>query len=225
MRTPIRSEFEAFLLTVASAVAIGVSVLVGLLTQPLAGIAVFVVAILVALIAYLRAGNPDRRTPLRDAAHASHPRGAPDGQRHVLVIANATLSGTELQEQIAGRDGQPVEIDVLAPLLTSRLHHGMSDIDRERREAQARLDRSLAWASELGIVAHGEVGDPNPTTAIEDELRDFGADEVIVVSEPRDRELWQEHVELARLRAELDIPITHILVDDDGAAAPSGPPR
>lgn len=224
MRPPIRSEFEALILTLASAAVIGVSVLFGILTEPLVGTAVFLVVVVAALIAYLRAGNPDRRTPLRDAAEAPHPHGASAGQRHVLVIANATLSGTELQQQIAGRDGEPVEVDVLAPVLTSHLHYGMSDFDREYKAAKARLDRSLAWARKHGIAAHGEVGDVNPTTAIEDELRDFGADEVIVVT-PRNRVLWQEHVELTRLRAELDVPVTQIVVQDGEAAAPSEPPR
>ena len=88
------------------------------------------------------------------------------------------------------------------------------------------LERSLAWARERRIAARGEVGDPNPTTAIEDELRDFGADELIVVTHPRDRETWQERGELARLRRELDVPVTHVVVQN-GRAEPHtslGPP-
>lgn len=79
-------------------------------------------------------------------------------------------------------------------------------------EARTRLERSLAWAREHKIVARGEVGDPNPTTALEDALRTFGADEVIVVTHPRDRETWQERGELARLRRELNVPVTQVVV-------------
>ena len=93
----------------------------------------------------------------------------------------------------------------------------MSDIDRELAEARTRLERSLAWAHEHKLVARGEVGDPNPTTALEDELRSFGADEVIVVTHPRDRETWQERGELARLRRELDVPVTHVVVGNHRA--------
>ena len=102
-------------------------------------------------------------------------------------------------------------------MLTSHLHYGVSDIDRELAQARARLERSLAWAREQGIPARGEVGDPSASTAIEDELRDFGADEVIVVTHPRERETWQEHGELERLRRELDVPVTHIVAGDAGA--------
>lgn len=217
MRIPVRSEPEAFRLTIAGALAVAVAVLVGWLAKPLVGAAVFVLVLVVAVIAYLRAANPDRRMPLREATAAAHPHGAPPGKRHVLVVANEALSGEALRERILGEDHERVEVDVLAPVLTSRLHQGVSDIDRELEQARARLERSLAWAHEQGIVARGEVGDPSATTAIEDELRDFGADEVIVVTHPRERESWQEHGELERLRHELDIPVTHVVVGDGGA--------
>jgi hypothetical protein len=217
MRVPIRSERDAFRLTVAGALAVAAAVLVGWLTEPAAGAGVFVVVLVLAGVAYLRAANPDRRTPLREAASAAHPHGASPGKRHVLVIANEALSGGALHELILGEDHEHVEIDVLAPVLTSHLHYGASDIDRELEQARARLERSLAWARDRGILARGEVGDPSATTAIEDELRDFGADEVIVVTHPRERETWQEHGELERLRRELDVPVTHVVVSGGDA--------
>jgi hypothetical protein len=133
----------------------------------------------------------------------------------VLVVANQALSGNELRERIL-RHGDRVELNVLAPVLTSHLHYGVSDIDRELERARARLQRSLAWAHTLNVIVRGEVGDPSPTTALEDELRDFGADEVIVVTHPRERETWQERAELERLQRELDIPVTHVVVSDSG---------
>lgn len=218
MRIPIRSEPEAFRLTVAAVVVVGAAVLIGWLTEALVGAAVLALALAVAVIAYLRAANPDRHAPLRKAAHQAHPHGASPGERHLLVIANETLSGDELREQILAVDGERTEIDILAPVLTSQLHYGVSDIDRELELARTRLEHSLAWAREQGIVARGEVGDPSPTTAIEDELRDFGADEVIVVTHSRERETWQERAELERLRRELDVPVSHVVVGEARAS-------
>jgi hypothetical protein len=218
MRIPIRSEPEAFRLTIAAVVVVAAAVLIGWLTEALVGAAVLSLAVAVAVIAYLRAANPDRHAPLHRAAHQAHPHGASAGERHVLVIANETLSGAELRERILGPDGERTEIDILAPVLTSQLHYGVSDIDREIEQARTRMERSLAWARMQGIVARGEVGDPSPTTAIEDELRDFGADEVIVVTHHGARETWQERGELERLRRELDVPVTHIVVGEAGAS-------
>jgi hypothetical protein len=78
----------------------------------------------------------------------------------------------------------------------------------------------LAWAHERRIVARGEVGDPSPTTAIADELRAFGADEVIVVTHPRDRQTWQERGELARLRRELRVPVSHVVIPAEDQTSP-----
>jgi hypothetical protein len=222
MRLPTRSEQEAFRLTIGVAAAVLVAVLIGWLTEPLIGVALFVLVFVLALVAYLRAPNPDRHTPFSDAAHQQHPHGASPGKRHVLVIANEALSGAELRRRIVGEDEESVEVDVLAPVLTSKVHFGVSDIDHERAQAQERLERSLAWAREQGIRARGEVGDPSPTSAIEDELRDFGADAVIVVTRPSELETWQEHGELERLRRELDVPVLHVVVDANGGAAQPG---
>ena len=214
MRTPIRSEKEAFRFAIASAAVIGVAVLVGWLTEPVVGVAAFGVAVLVALIAYLRAPNPDRRPVLSEAADAPHPHGASAGKRHVLVVANETLQGGELRERILAGDRERVEVDVLAPVLTSHAHLATTDVDHERAQASVRLERSLQWITEMGITARGEVGNTSPTSAIEDELRDYGADEVIVVTHQRRRETWQERGELERLRRELNVPVTHIVVGD-----------
>jgi hypothetical protein len=210
MRTPIRSEQEAFRFAIAGVLAVGLAVLIGWLIDALVGVAAFAFVLAVALLAYLRAGNPDRREPLRRAASGEHPHGAVPGGRHVLVIANDVLSGEELRTRIIGEACGRVELDVLAPVLASRVHHGVSDIDRELKEARTRLERSLRWAHAQGIAARGEVGDPSATTAIEDELRDFGADEVIVVTHPSEQLTWQEREELERLRGELDVPVVQV---------------
>jgi hypothetical protein len=138
----------------------------------------------------------------------------------VLVVANQPLAGRELRERIFEQDDGKVPVDVLAPVLTSHLHSAMSDIDGEVADARHRLERSLAWAREQGIPVRGTVGDPSPTTAIEDELRRFGADEVIVVTHPSASQTWQERGELDRLQREIDMPVTHVVVghDADGPA-------
>jgi hypothetical protein len=210
MRTPIRSEPEAFRLALGGAAAIGGSLLIGWLIEPLVGVLVFAVVAVLALVAYMRASNPDRRTTMLEASRERHPHAAAPGTKHVLVIANDALYGDGLRALIVGDASQRVEVDVLAPVLVSRTHLAVSDVDRELDEARGRLERSLAWAREQGIPARGEVGDPSIATGIEDELRDSGADEVIVVAHPTERQSWQERGELDRLRRELDVPITLI---------------
>jgi hypothetical protein len=210
MRVPVRSEKDAFRLTIAGVVAIVAAVVVGALTEAWIGAVVLAALALTAAVAYLRKPDPERRRPLREAALAVHPQGPTGHERHVLVIANRALEGRELRERLKDTEGRQVKIDVLAPLLLSHVHLGVSDIDREREQARERLEQSLEWAREQGIVARGVVGDPSASSAVEDQLRDFGADEVLVVSHPPGEEHWQERETLERLRRELEVPVRQV---------------
>lgn len=212
MRAPITSERDAFWLTVACVAAIVLALLLGWLIDPIVGVVVFGVELAMGIGGYLRAPDAGRRAPLREAIAEPHPHGARPGQRHVLVVANEALQGEELRERIVGSDGERLELDVLAPVLTSVVHYGVTDIDREIGQARARLERSLRWAHAHGIPARGRVGDPDPVVAIEDELRDFGADEVVVVTHPDEQANWQERLELERLGRELDLPVRRVVV-------------
>jgi hypothetical protein len=212
MRFPIRSEADAFHFAVATGLLAGVAVLIGALSTPLAGLIAFVVLAVLALGAYLASADSERRRPLREAAEAPHPQSGAPGARHVLVVANEPLQGEELRERIVGGGGEGrVELDVLAPVLSSRTHLAYTDIDREMRRARERLERSLSWARTQGFLAHGRIGDMSPTASIEDELRAFGADEVIVVTSSDGEDgHWQERDQLRRLRTELDVPIVQV---------------
>jgi hypothetical protein len=116
---------------------------------------------------------------------------------------------------LAPGGGAGVELDVLAPILASRSHHWASDVGRERAEARKRLEASLGWAAEQGFAAKGTVGDPDALVAIEDELRDFGADEVIIVTHPREHTSWLANRMLGHLARALDVPVREIVVDDE----------
>lgn len=210
-RNPIHSETDAFRLTVGGVILALMGIVVGLLSTPLSGVVAFIVLALVAFASYMSVPERDRRLPLREASREPHPHGPSPGTRHVLIVANEALAGRELEQRIRGLDGKDVEVDVVAPVLSSRAHLAYTDIDRELRLARERLTQSLQWAHARGFAAHGEVGGPSsPVTAIEDELRDFGPDEVIVVTSPHGPQHWQEQTEIERLRKELHVPVVQI---------------
>ncbi len=213
MRNPVRSEADAFRLTVGGAGLAGASLALGVLVSEAAGIALFGGGVLGAVIWGVSTKDADRRLTLRDAA-SEGPRTKDSSRRRVLVIANRTLVGEELRALIRRRCGDGAELRVVAPILASRAHYIASDIDEEREEAQERLAAALAWASLEGLNATGKVGDANAALgAIEDELRLFGADEVIISTHPRRKSNWLETGVVERLREELDIPVTHVIVD------------
>ena len=129
-------------------------------------------------------------------------------------MANETVGGDELRD-LLGRKAEGVSEDVLlvCPALNSRLRTWTSDEDGARAAAQERLDESLARLRDAGVTARGEIGDGDPLQALEDALRTFPADEIVVSTHPPGRSNWLEQgvVENARLR--FDVPVSHVVVD------------
>ena len=216
MRNPVRSEADAFHIVVGSAAVIAASVVLGALTDPLVGVALFAGAVVGAVIWELVSSDPDRRRSLSEAA-AAGPRRAAGGSR-VLVVANRTLASAALRSELTRRARDGAELHFVAPILVSRIHYIASDVDRELRDARERLLDALDWARANDFRATGTVGDPNVALgAIEDELRRSGADEVVISTHPPQQSNWLETGIVARLHDELDIPVTHLIADSEPA--------
>ena len=144
------------------------------------------------------------------------------------MVANETVAGRALLSEIEDRCRAHArsEILVVVPATgSSRLEHLAHDVDGALAEARARLDRSLATMRAAGLDARGEVGDHHdPNVAIEDALRGFAADEVIVSTHPPERSKWLERGVVERAKSDIPLPVTHVVVDlaaEDAAAARS----
>ena len=132
------------------------------------------------------------------------------------MVANRTLHGEALRAELRRR-ATPGRSSISSRRSScSRIHYIASDVDTELDEARERLSAALAWAEGEGIAVTGKVGDANAAFgAIEDELRRYGADEVVISSYPPGKSNWLETGIVERLRDELDIPVTHVVVQPD----------
>jgi hypothetical protein len=206
MQNPFRSEAEAYrfvLLLVAYFAAIVAAKAIG---GNWAAVIVFVILTL-AVLWWLLRGKAER-------VPVTAPRRSAEDEKRILVIANETVGGEPLREMIRQKsEGFREEVLVVCPALNSPLRHWASDEDRARAAAQERLNRSLERLAALGISARGEVGDSEPLQAIEDALRTFGADEVILSTHPPGRSNWLEKGVVRGARERFDVPITHVVVD------------
>jgi nucleotide-binding universal stress UspA family protein len=207
MANPFRSEAEAYrflLITIGYFAAIVIATLVA---GKWVGFIVFVVLTVVGLWWLLRR-RPE--APVRTAP----PRRGAENERRILVIANETVGGEKLREEIRRRsEGYDEHVLVVCPALNSPLRHWASDEDRARAKAQERLETSLARLRNAGVEARGEVGDSEPLQAIEDALRTFGADEIIISTHPEGRSNWLEKGVVTGARERFAVPITHVIVD------------
>jgi hypothetical protein len=206
MRNPFKSEADAFRLVLLS-VGYFALIVIAAAIHRWVGLAVFVVLTLGAVLWIVRARRepPVRTAPLR--------RSAP-GERRILVIANETVGGETLREEIRRRaEDYDERVRVICPTLLSRVRYIASDSDAARAQAQDRLDHSLSSLREVGVNCEGEVGEADPLQAIEDALRTFGADEIIISTHPEGRSLWLERGVVTAARERFDVPITHVVVD------------
>src|SRR6188474_1097271 len=206
MESPFRSEEAAFRFLLITIGAFALIVLASWISTTL-GFLTFLGLTAAAVAVYLR-----QRGPAPERTHV-----APletEGGRRVLVVANETVAGEELLSTISTLAlSQQTHFRVVCPALNSRLKTFTSDEDPAREAAQQRLDETLARLASVGIEARGEVGDGDPLVAVDDAVRTFGPNEIVLSTHPPGRSNWLERGVVESVRAHYDVPVTHVVVD------------
>jgi hypothetical protein len=206
MRNPLRSESEAFRFLVV-VIAGALVIALGAYINTWVGVAAAV--LVVGGVAWWL-----MRSPSGEPAAPRLASGSPPGTHRILVVANETVGGRVLRDEVVRRAkaGQ-TDVLVVAPALNSPVRHWVSDEDDARAAAQERVDASVARLAETGLAVRGEVGDGDPLLAIEDALRTFGADEIVISTHPEGRSHWLEQDLIEKARERFALPITHVVVD------------
>lgn len=207
MKNPFRSEADAFRFVWLTIGFLALVVIASAINTWL-GVVVFL-ALAVGLLWFAMRGRGE--APVRQAPAAS-----PAGEHRVLVVANETVGGPELLSELrAHAAGNRLRVLVVCPALNSPLRHWASDEDDARAAAQGRLENSLVSMRSAGLEAQGEIGDGDPLQAIEDALRTFRPDELIISTHPPGRSHWLERGVVDKARERFDLPVTHVVVDLD----------
>ena len=175
------------------------------------GLAVFVV---------LTRGGDRRGCLRRGAARGARrgrrpPRARPDEHR-ILVVANETVGGAELLDELrAPRGRQARVVLVVCPALNSPLRHWVSDEDGARAAARrAPRRRASPRCARPGSTRPGEIGDGDPMQAIEDAMRTFRPDELDRLDPSRRAGRTGSSAASSRRRASgSTLPLTHVVVD------------
>jgi hypothetical protein len=206
VKNPLRDEAAAFRLVLLTLGYFALIVL-GAWVSTWLGLAVFV-ALTATALWRLRGGvKPSPRSQ-----HVERPRIS--DTRRLLVVANETVGGAELRGVLAARArAGALDVLVVCPALNSPLRTWTSDEDGARDAAQARLDQSLAALREAGVVARGEIGDGDPLQALEDALRTFPADEIVISTHPPGTSNWLERGVVAAAQSTFDVPVTHVVAE------------
>jgi hypothetical protein len=206
MRNPFRTEAEAFRFVWLTVIYFALIVIASVINTWL-GLGVFIGETAIVVWWMITRGRQEQ--PIQ---HAPAPHD--DDEHRILVAANETVGGEELLEAIKQRvHGRRAQVFVVCPALNSKLRHWVSDEDQARTAAQQRLDSSLDAMQEAGIEARGQIGDSDPLQAIEDGIRTFAPDELIIATHPEGRSHWLERGIVESTRERFALPVTHVVVD------------
>src|SRR6201985_1387769 len=213
MHNPLRSEADVFRLVVVLVGAAALVVALTLITSPIWGI---LLAAVLVLVGVWFAWRGTRGSEPREV----HARSVPDSTRRILVVANQTAAGRELLEEITNRcRGNECQVMLVCPgMVGSRADRWASDIDKGMDAARERMGRSVAALRGVGVEVRAEVGDPDPNMAIEDALRVFPADEIVISTLPPGESRWLENDVVEGTRRSVDLTMTHLVVDLDAEA-------
>jgi GABA permease len=209
MKNPVRTEQDAFRFLLF-ALGYFALIVIGYFIDHWLGLAVFVVLSAIVLwrltVKNDTAGAPTQQTPAP----------SPPGEHRILVVANETVGGAELLGEVRERAGdRRVRILVVSPALNSPLGHWTGDEAEARAAAEARLEQSVTGFRAAGLDTAGEIGDGDPIQAIEDAVRTFRPDELVISTHPEGRSHWLERGVVEKARERFAVPVTHVVVDLD----------
>lgn len=142
----------------------------------------------------------------------------------LLVLAGAAVADMdELPPSIRSLLDAADRVFVVTPPLPSRIDWLMSDTDRGVHEADERLGRILDQLSSTNIAAQGAVGDDTPLTLVDDHVRAFQPDHILVALRSAEHADWQERGLLEQIAESSQLPMTVFEIDKDGRARNRSP--
>lgn len=130
--------------------------------------------------------------------------------RRILVVTTGSPSKGEVERVVRAHAGDDAEVHVVAPaskLSFLQLLTGAED--DARKEAAERAEAAADAAPGRHVEAH--VGDADPLMAIEDALRIYPADELVVLTPPEDEATWLETGLGEKAQERFALPVTHLI--------------
>jgi GABA permease len=198
VRNPLEDEEAAFRFVLGTIAFFAPIVLAAWIATWL-GIVALVVATAAVFYRLRRAATSSTRS-----VAAVEPVAAVQDTRRILVVGNETLLGAQLLEVIL-RLSEDVPEDVLVACPLGR-GSGADGVDA----AAERLRLCVEGLRSEGVNARGVVFDGGPLETLEEALRSFTPDEVVVSTRAEGRSGWLDEGVTAAVRARFDGPVTHV---------------
>jgi hypothetical protein len=136
----------------------------------------------------------------------------------LLVVVTAEVADATVSEFVGRSAGEDAEIRVVAPASgISRLDWLTNAEDDARADAESLADKTAQAAPATDVEA--KVGDSDPVKAIEDALREFPADEVLIITRPDEESSWLVAGSGETAQTRFRLPVRLVTVAEDGSLA------
>ena len=170
MRNPLRSEGEAFRFLIV-VIAAAIVIVIASVINTWLGVAAAILAVggIVWWLMQEPVPGASEPPPVVDPS-------TPAGTHRVLVVAPPGTADVRLG------DGA-TDVVVVVPALASTLEAVTGAVDDRRADAEQTALALTRRLSRPGVNVRGEVGADDPVLAVEDMLRQFGADEIVVAGD------------------------------------------
>lgn len=134
--------------------------------------------------------------------------------RRLLVVATVPIEDAALRAEVQRHSGdEDAEVHVVAPAAdVSALQWLANDEDDARASAESTATETASAVEPEADGVGAEVGDNDPVQAIEDALRTFPADELIVVTRRDEDAGFLEKDSAGEAYERFGLPVTHLAV-------------
>lgn len=132
----------------------------------------------------------------------------------VLVLTSEPITAQQLRDAL-GSDGDPsdAEVMVVAPALADNaLKFWMSDADEAIARAEQVRRESVERLGQAGVSASGDTGEADPYTAIEDALKTFDADRIVLFTHQGEDQRYREELDDRELADRFGRPVDQAAV-------------
>jgi hypothetical protein len=128
----------------------------------------------------------------------------------ILVLTTEPITADQLRAALDdGTDPTEAEVMVVAPALhASALRFWVSDADEAITRADDVRRQSLEQLGEAGVAASGDTGEGDPEDAIEDALKTFPADRIVIFAHSGSQQRYKEDVDPDELQERFGVPVS-----------------
>ncbi len=221
-RLRVKMWFYPVLTLLTIAAMVGVLISMGLREDTQSQLFLSLLALAVVLVAYPINRRLGQGAPLPAAAPRPLPAGTAIPQpettaaiaaSRVLVVANETVGASELLTELRRlKNERDADYFVCAPAQPLDTGQGAAwSADATVAAARHRLESVLSILRGEGLRVDGDLGDYRPLHAMDDAVRDFRPDLIVISTLPEERSNWLRQDIVARAKSKYGVAVRHIV--------------